>query len=278
MARSSSSRAHSNHVQAQVINPQSHSTNSVARANNAQARLNNSQAHLNNSPARVSTSQGKLNNAQARLNSTSIGTGNLTSTSPLTTSKSASSAAVHPVATAASRAAYTYGVGSWARRYRAFGYGRGYRNRYYGGGYGYGRSQGSNRALVGRLRSVNASLSRIDHDYQGHRVRAMRAVSMAIRQLSHRSMGYGSVGSRSGMNNGMGMGRGMRQNGMGGGGRGGQAMPQAQSDARMSQNLRTLQGVGMQLGNQGTGMMGHARALGHVHQAVQELNVALSIR
>ena len=61
MARSSSSRAHLNHVQAQVINPQSHSTNSVARANNAQARLNNSQAHPNNSPARVSTSQGKLN-------------------------------------------------------------------------------------------------------------------------------------------------------------------------------------------------------------------------
>ena len=65
---------------------------------------------------------------------------------------------------------------------------------------------------------------------------------------------------------------------MGGGGRGGQAMPQAQSDARMSQDLRTLQGIGMQLGNQGSGMMGHARALGHVHQAVQELNVALSIR
>ena len=55
-------------------------------------------------------------------------------------------------------------------------------------------------------------------------------------------------------------------------------MPQAQSDARMSQALRTLQGIGMQLNNQGSGTMGHARALGHVQQAVHELNVALSIR
>ena len=55
-------------------------------------------------------------------------------------------------------------------------------------------------------------------------------------------------------------------------------MPQAQSDARMSQALRNLQGIGMQLSNQGSDTMGHARALGHVQQAIHELNVALSIR
>ena len=55
-------------------------------------------------------------------------------------------------------------------------------------------------------------------------------------------------------------------------------MPQAQSDARMSQALRTLQGISMQLTNQGSSTMGHARARGHVQQAVHELNVALSIR
>ena len=63
-----------------------------------------------------------------------------------------------------------------------------------------------NRAIVSRLRSVHTSLARIDHDYQGHRVRAMHAISMAIRQLSHRSMVYSGVGFASGMNNGMGMG------------------------------------------------------------------------
>ncbi len=156
--------------------------------------------------------------------------------------------------------------------------GNGYRNRRYGGGYGYGRSQGNNRAVVARLRSVHASLARIDHDYQGHRVRAMHAVSMAIRQLSHRSMGYAGSGFSSGMNNGRAMG--MRQGGGGinGGGRRRQPMSQAQSDARMSQDLRTLQGINMQLGSQGNYNSGHGRASGHIQHAIHELNVALSIR
>ena len=55
-------------------------------------------------------------------------------------------------------------------------------------------------------------------------------------------------------------------------------MTQAQSDARMSHSLRTLQGVNMQLGSQASATNGHARAHGHVMQAVRELNVALSIR
>ncbi len=182
---------------------------------------------------------------------------------------------------------YTYGQGTGARSYRAYGYGAGYRNRYYGGGYGYGRSQGNNRAIVGRLRSVQMNLARIDHDYQGHRVQAMHSVSMAIRQLSHRSMIYSGVGFAPGMNNGRAMGMGMGM-GMGNGGRGGQGggvggrgrgrMSQAQSDARMSQSLRVLQGINMQLGSQSSYTTGHARARGHVMSAIQQLNVALSIR
>ena len=62
----------------------------------------------------------------------------------------------------------------------------------------------------------------------------------------------GGMGVSSGMNNGRAMG--MRQGG-GGGNNGGarrrQPMSQAQSDARMSQDLRTLQGINMQLGSQG---------------------------
>jgi hypothetical protein len=175
---------------------------------------------------------------------------------------------------------YTYGYGSGARSYRPYGYGSGYRNRYYGGNYGYGRSQGYSRAIVSRLRSVHANLARIDHDYQGHRARAAQQVSMAIRQLSHRSMYYRGSGFNSGMNNGQGMGMGMRRMGGngGGGGRGGMRMSQAQSDARMSQALRTLQGIGMQLNNQGNSTMGHGRASGHIQYAIHELNVALSVR
>ncbi len=177
---------------------------------------------------------------------------------------------------AANPYAYTYGSGSGARSYRAYGYGRGYRNRYAGGRNGYGRSQGNNRAIVSRLRSVHAGLARLDHDYQGHRVRAMHSISMAIRQLSHRSMIYSGSGFASGMNNGRANGN--RQGGLGAGGRRGQPMSQAQSDARMGQSLRTLQGINMQLTSQGTGTSGHARASGHVLAAIRELNTALMIR
>jgi hypothetical protein len=81
-----------------------------------------------------------------------------------------------------------------------------------------------------------------------------------------------------GAGRGMGMGRGMRRSALGGAGGGGGMMSQAQSDARMSQALRNLQGIGMQLTNQGYHTMGHARALGHIQQASHELTVALSIR
>jgi hypothetical protein len=173
---------------------------------------------------------------------------------------------------------YTYGTGSGARPYRAYGYGSGYRNRYFGARYGYGRSQGNNRAIVARLRTVHATLARLDHDYQGHRVRAMHAITMAVRQLSHGSKVYRGAGFAPGVNNGLGVG--MRRAGLGGGAGGGgpNRMTQAQSDNMMGHALRALQGINMQLTTQGRGTMGHARASGFVQQAMHELNVALSIR
>jgi len=106
----------------------------------------------------------------------------------------------------------------------------------------------------------------------------MHNVSMAIRQLSHGSMGYRGVGFRSGGNNGLGMG--IRQGGGGGLGANGarQPMSQAQSDARMSQSLRNLQGINMQLSSQGYRAPGRAGASGHVQQAIRHLHTALSIR
>src|SRR5262249_43666646 len=141
--------------------------------------------------------------------------------------------------------------------------------------YGYGRSQGNNRAIVARLRSVHASLARLDHDYQGHRVRAMNAIAMAIRQLTHQSIAR-DVGFGQGTNNNMGVP--LRHGALGAGARQPQALTQAESDARMSRNLRTLYGIGTQLSNQGYGTARHARALVHVQQAVRELNTALAIR
>jgi hypothetical protein len=91
-------------------------------------------------------------------------------------------------------------------------------------------------------------------------------------------MSYNGMGNSSGMNNGGAVG--MRQ-GAGGAGAGAlqpQRMSQAQSDNRMGQALRRLQGINMQLASQGSYTNGHARARGHVQQAIHELNFALSIR
>lgn len=205
---------------------------------------------------------------------------------------------------------YTYGHGQGSRRYRAYGYGYGYRNRSYGRSYGYGRSQGYDRSIAYRLRSVHSNLARVDHDYQGHRVRAMHSIAMAVRQLTHRSMVYSGVGFAPGqnmnMNNAMAM-RTMRQNGanglngangvngvaanglgaraglnagngVGAGAGGRHRMPQAQSDARISRAVRTLNGINMQLANRSNVTTGHARASGHIHHAIYELNTALAVR
>jgi len=254
-----------------------------AHAGHSNAITNHGQSLGRNTTA---VSRGAAVGAGSAVNRTGTGTTAVGTTRPL----SAGAAGVTPVShSGLTGNAYTYGSGAGARPYRAYGYGSGYRNRYYGRRYGYGRSQGNNRAIVSRLRSVQMQLARIDHDYQGHRARAMHQVSMAIRQLSHRSMIYSGVGFAPGMNNRMGMGVGMGRGGVGGraglggaggvGGRGGAGrMTQGQSDARMSHALRTLQGVNMQLGSQASATNGHARARGHVMQAVRELNVALSIR
>jgi hypothetical protein len=246
-----------------------------ARVNTAgtRARVNNTSAHANRANAQAGTThaQALANNTKSRKNlAATTGTVNSATTGTLNASRTTSNGL--------SPNTYTYGYGNGAHRYQAHGYGNGYRNRRYAGGYGYGRSQGNNRAVISRLRSVHASLARIDHSYQGHRVRAMQSISMAIRQLSHRSMSYGGMGVSSGMNNGRAMG--MRQGGGGAnaGARRRQPMSQAQADARMSQDLRILQGINMQVSSQGNNASGQGRASGHIQRAIHELNVALSIR
>jgi hypothetical protein len=173
---------------------------------------------------------------------------------------------------------YAYGTGNRARQYHAYGYGHGYRNR--SGGAGYGRSQGASRAIVSRLRSVHSTLARLDHHYQGHRVKAMHSISMAIRQLSHRSMVYNGSGVSSvgttGRNGALGNGN---RNGIGNNGnRRTTLLTRAQSDSRMSHALRTTQGIHRQLSNQGQFSQGHSRARTHVAHAIREMNTALTIR
>jgi hypothetical protein len=135
--------------------------------------------------------------------------------------------------------------------------------------------------VIGRLRSAHANLARINHDYAGHRVRAMHNISMAIRQLSHRSMMYQGVGYSPRVNNlAMQTGSGRRV----GAGIGGMRMPQAMSDARMRHSLYLIQGAGQMLAQGGganvnTGYnSGRARAMGYVQMAAQHIHTGLTIR
>jgi hypothetical protein len=240
-----------------------HPTNTESRAH-AQATGTAAPAHSKRNPA---AANGNLIQSNHSVAGNIAGVGRST-TAALNTS--------HSIANGQAPYSFTYGTGNGARSYRAYGYGNGYRNRSYGSRYGYSRSQGNNRAIIARLRSVHASLARIDHDYQGHRVRAMHAISMAIRQLSHQSMVYSGVGFVPGVNGGRAIAA--QQNGAGVRAGRRQPMTQAQSDARMSRDLRVLQGINMQLITQGRPTSGHARASGHVQHAIQELHLALSIR
>jgi hypothetical protein len=254
-------------------------------SNNA-VRPNAGVAHANNNtmkPPHVANNA-RANAGNVRANATNANAG---SASGVSRSVGATGglgvAATGSLAASATRPhSYTYGSGTNARNYHAYGYGHGYRNR--SSGRGYGRSQGNNRAIVSRLRSVHSSLARLDHDYRGHRVKAMHSIAMAVRQLSHRSTSLGGngngVANRANMNNNNGRGLMVARNGANGGARQGQGqrMPQAQSDARMSQALRTTQGIHMQMANQGSNSSGHYGARTHVARAVRELHTALAVR
>lgn len=154
-------------------------------------------------------------------------------------------------------------------------YAYGARHGYRRGGYR-GRYSSSNRnamlhrytrAIVAQLRSTHARLARLDRDYQGHRVRALHAISMAIRQLGHRS----GRSLRSGRAGGL---MGFRNAGRA---RGKVPMSQAASDAHMRTAMHSLHGVAVHLSNL-RGSRSHARAFGSVQRGIRELAIALRVR
>jgi hypothetical protein len=123
-----------------------------------------------------------------------------------------------------------------------------------------------NRAIVNRLRATHTMLARLDHDYGGHRVRAMHAISTAVRSLTHTSLrsyarrGATGLASTNGQAN-----------------RRGQRLPQATSDAQIRRAMHSLQTVEIQLA-QHSGSPNQIRARGSVNRAMRELNVALTVR
>ena len=126
------------------------------------------------------------------------------------------------------------------------------------------------RTLVSQLRSTHSLLARLDHDYQGHRIKAMRSINQAMRQLTHTSQRR-SGGMRSAMRV-----QGNRAN-LAGNNRSRQPIPQARSDQQMRKAMQTLGMINQQLTAQGS-TTSHARARGSVQLAIREINTALSIR
>ncbi len=145
------------------------------------------------------------------------------------------------------------------------GYARGYNN--YNRGYNRNAMANQNNGqVISNLNSAMATLAKADHDYQGHRVRAMNHIGTAIRHLEPAAVRRNTPNPAStykAASNGNGAGK--------------NAKPQAVSDQHLHTALQSLNGIGTHLTTYGT-TQNHARALGSVRNAIQELNTALNIR
>ena len=133
--------------------------------------------------------------------------------------------------------------------------------------------QGRQRIAM-ELRGTRHLLQQGDHDYKGHRARAVAAIDVALRSMGQH------VGNNGGGFNGNGNGAGRmagganRANGVGGN----NAMrePQAKSDAQLRLALRRLSTIHSQMGSMTNGQQGQAGLA--VQRAMHELNTALAIR
>jgi hypothetical protein len=124
----------------------------------------------------------------------------------------------------------------------------------------------NNGTVLANLRATLALLARADHDYQGHRVRAMHHVGTAIRALepamARRTQPNPALATtRAG--NGAVAGRGR--------------MPQATSDGHLRNALQSLNAIDAHLATTG-GASRHVRARASVQNAMREIHVALNIR
>jgi hypothetical protein len=171
---------------------------------------------------------------------------------------------------------------------------------------GYNRNAMANQnngQMISQLHATMRLLAQADHDYQGHRARAMHEIGTAIRHLEpatarrnqpNPALAYLSAGNGNGNGNANGNGNGIRNgngngsgngtgNGNGNGTRAGggagpkNRMPQAASDAHLRNALQSLSTMQAELANFGSAP-NHVRAHAAVQSAIQELNVALNIR
>lgn len=106
-------------------------------------------------------------------------------------------------------------------------------------------------AAVAQLRATSHLLHQADHDYKGHRVKAIHEIHLAIHILHpvHKKHHAPTVKTAGGN------------------------LPQAVSDAHLKQAITQLQGVHAGLNNNAP-----AQAIAAIRAAVSQLNTALSIK
>ncbi len=185
--------------------------------------------------------------------------------------------AAHPNNAAQHRAspqqhALNQGNSNGTAPHHGYGYGAGV-GRHPGVGMGQNRNQATG-PMVSSLHSVVASLQQADHDYNGHRMKAIQHLDHAIRTLQPGSAGTRiGVGAGGSHNNLAGIGSNGR-----GAGNNGPRIPQAQSDAHLRQAHEQLLAVESQMFGGGNMAAHHQQAHTHVQRAIQELNVALAAR
>jgi hypothetical protein len=112
---------------------------------------------------------------------------------------------------------------------------------------------------VAELRSTRSLLEKADHDYRGHRAKAVHEISVAIHALEH-GHHHAQTGS-------------FRDSKSGGGNR----EPQAVSDAQLRKAIHQLKTVESQL-HGATDNSGRHKAHTAIHKAIHELETALKIR
>ncbi len=143
----------------------------------------------------------------------------------------------------------------------------------------------STGAMVSSLRSVMTELNKADHDYDGHRVRAIHHLGQAIHTLQPQSsVSHLAANKGAGTAN-----RAVTTTSAGRNVAGAPAarMPQAESDAHLKRareglmNMQSRMAGGNGINANGTSTGGHQPvqlAHNHVQKAMQELNLALNIR
>lgn len=125
-----------------------------------------------------------------------------------------------------------------------------------------GATQQPHTAIVGELKATRTLLEQADHDYKGHRAKAVHEISHAIHVLEH-GMGKHHAAGPTGPKPVVEKPKGGNE-------------PQAVSDKQLQQAITQLTAIGGQL----TSLKGehHMKAAEAVQAAIAELNTALKIK